>query len=53
MATKVSHAKSAQFLRWKEQHMHEAHTIQGTALDKFREKAAERARKHDDIDTNN
>jgi hypothetical protein len=34
----------------KEEVLPEAKTIQGTALDKFRQAAAERARKHDDIE---
>jgi hypothetical protein len=33
-----------------EENIPEAKTIQGTALDKFRQAAAERARKHDDIE---
>ncbi len=73
--TKISHAKSAEFSKWKRDHrfddpadtvssvardkmkaqreevqFDEAKTIQGTALDKFRQAAAERARKHDDIE---
>lgn len=73
--TKISHAKSAEFFKWKRDHrfddpadtvssvtrdkmkaqreevqVDEAKTIQGTALDKFRQAAAERARKHDDIE---
>jgi hypothetical protein len=73
--TKISHAKSTEFSKWKrdhnfddpadyvssttrdkmksqreEVHFDEAKTIQGTALDKFRQAAAERARKHDDIE---
>jgi hypothetical protein len=73
--TKISHAKSAEFSKWKRDHrfddpadyvssvtrdkmkaqreevqVDEAKTIQGTALDKFRQAAAERARKHDDIE---
>jgi hypothetical protein len=73
--TKISHAKSTEFSKWKRDHnfddpadyvssaardkmksqreevqFDEAKTIQGTALDKFRQAAAERARKHDDIE---
>ena len=72
--TKISHAKSTEFSKWKRDHnfddpadyvsstardamksqreetIPEAKTIQGTALDKFRQAAAERARKHDDIE---
>jgi hypothetical protein len=73
--TKISHAKSAEFSKWKRDHrfddpadtvssvtrdkmksqreevqFDEAKTIQGTALDKFRQAAAERARKHDDFE---
>lgn len=58
--TKIAHAKSAQFAKWKADHWdrfareevqtNEAKTIQGTALDKFRQAAAERARKHADIE---
>jgi hypothetical protein len=73
--TKISHAKSSEFSKWKRDHnfddpadyvssaardkmksqreevqFDEAKTIQGTALDKFRQAAAERARKHDDIE---
>jgi hypothetical protein len=73
--TKISHAKSAEFSKWKRDHrfddpadyvssvardkmkaqreevqFDEAKTVQGTALDKFRQAAAERARKHDDIE---
>jgi hypothetical protein len=86
---KVSYAKSGAFIKWKENHMHEetkttahtptqikkheldkskrahkeirtggmerslhgeAKTIQGTALDKFRQAAAERAKKHAEIE---
>jgi hypothetical protein len=73
--TKISHAKSTEFSKWKRDHnfddpadyvssttrdkmksqreevqFDEAKTIQGTALDKFRQAAAERAKKHDDIE---
>ena len=51
---KVAHAKSQVFIKWKHDHMQEevseAKTIQGTALDKFRQAAAERAKKHDEIE---
>jgi preprotein translocase subunit YajC len=73
--TKISHAKSTEFSKWKRDHnfddpadyvssatrdkmksqreeleIEEAKTTQGTALDKFRQAAAERARKHDDFE---
>ena len=74
--TKISHAKSTQFIKWKQDHMQESMTVigmtmksekkvpncvpeekveeakttQGTALDKFRQAAAERAKKHDEIE---
>jgi hypothetical protein len=57
-ATKIAHAKSAQFLKWKQDHMQRREEVQleaskaskPTALERFRAAAAVREKKHNGIE---